>query len=308
MSNTSERRPPSAAISVGRLEGFIDFESDIRQQILAELPHKPSATAELARKSLSDLVVIYRNWQRRLIQPRPRRVHCSKALVRNPLALDPAWKPALQQIKKKLKAGADISPHLSRAIRIGYESEPAASRGRSRRRDLDLLLNDWGIHHLHLSTAIEPNSFVKRSGPLLLAVLRRDDAYLIDIVPDHSSWTRAEVVGVMAREWPRAGLVAELHTADLSRTYSDADRKLLREGHINTPVEVDGRFFMPPGLMLSGVSLEAVMAVDRLLDHIDAFQAFLNANPGYLERAMTEQGISAPTHLDLHFAFFENGG
>lgn len=74
-------------------------------------------------------------------------------------------------------------------------------------------------------------------------------------------------------------------------------------------IEADGRFYLPPrGLSSAGTSIEAVLSADRLLDHVERFQAFLAANPDYLTKAMSEQGVSPPSCPDFHFAFFEDGG
>lgn len=180
----------------------MNFEDDIRRQILAELPHDSSLAAELAQKSVRDLLILYRNWPGRLIQPKPRKVHRSQELLRNPLCGDPAIKPGIELIITELEQGTNVNPHLSRDIRVGYQPKPAAKSGRaSRRRDLDLLLNDWGVHHLHPSTQTEADRFMKRSSPLLFAVFRPGDAYLIDIVVSHSGWRARTSLG----SWPRNG-------------------------------------------------------------------------------------------------------
>jgi hypothetical protein len=186
----------------------MNFEEDIREFVLGNLPHDPSFTAELRAKTPPELLIIYGNWRSRLVSMGPRRVHRSKALVANPLSADARYKTGLDAIIAKLENGQDVTPHLSRGIRYGYKP-PSGSRSRQ---DLDLLLNDWGVHHLHLSDVIEGDGFVGRTGPLLFAVFRPDDAYLIDII-DHGGWTRDHVIETMVAEWPNENLVWELRAS-----------------------------------------------------------------------------------------------
>ena len=83
----------------------MDFEEDIRRQILTELPPRPSSAAELGQKSVRDLLVIYRKWQSRLIRPTAARRHRSQQLLRNPLIADPAFKPGVELVITKLEQG-----------------------------------------------------------------------------------------------------------------------------------------------------------------------------------------------------------
>lgn len=61
-----------------------------------------------------------------------------------------------------------LTPHLSRAVKVAHEPNGAAAK-LNRRKDRDLLVADWGLHHLHLSTAIEADGFVE---PLITKDIR----------------------------------------------------------------------------------------------------------------------------------------
>src|SRR2546422_10559564 len=122
----------------------MDFEQDIRAHVLSNLPHDSGVAQELAAKSARDLLIIFRNWMNRHVNPHPRIIHRSKALDRNPLASDPAYQPALEEIVRKIQNGEDLTPFLSRGIQNGYRSTQGLPPGQlQRRKDLDLLLNDW---------------------------------------------------------------------------------------------------------------------------------------------------------------------
>lgn len=127
------------------------LERRIRRHVLAEMPEDPSK--ELASKSLPDLLLIYGNWRSRLIAAIPRSAHESSEL-----RVSPAYRrhaPVLDAIKHKISAGEDLTTHLSRGVKVAYEPEGLAPEELKRRRDRDLLIADWGMHHLHLSTSLE---------------------------------------------------------------------------------------------------------------------------------------------------------
>ena len=286
----------------------MDLQEDIRQHVLNTLPYDQNDHSELFAKSASELLIIYKNWLQRLVNPRPRNVQCSPALLSNPHATSPEFKPGFDQIIAYLKAGTDLTPHLSRAIMHGFEGQGTGSR-RSVRQDLDLILSDWGIYHFHLNTTLESDGFVKRSGPLLFAAIKPQDAYLIDILV-HGSWTREHLIETIVKEWPNAGLVHELKGAmGLAHTIAEEDRKTLRKKHVNALFEFDGKVYMPAGgMMASGVSIKTVMAADQLLQTVNWFETEVNQNPNYVAEIFSEAGLSKPSETDLHFEFFDNGG
>jgi hypothetical protein len=89
----------------------VDFDADIRQQILAKLPRSPDFDAELAGMRIRDLLTVYANWLSRLVYPQPRQVRESKLLRANPLTSDSRYAPALTQIISRVTNGEDITRH-----------------------------------------------------------------------------------------------------------------------------------------------------------------------------------------------------
>ena len=123
---------------------------------------------------------------RRRPAARPRRIwvaddfHC-------PLEFDPGWR-ALQE---KVVNGDDIGPHLS----IGHSSL----------KNLDGLLNEWGVHHLHLGTApyFKNRSYVERTGRLLVALITDDGFYAINVYPHRDHWESPSILESLHRNWPQ---------------------------------------------------------------------------------------------------------
>jgi len=208
-------------------------------------------------------------------------VHRSNALLNNTLATDQAYQLALEQIVANLESGQDITPFLSRGLKHGYESpnsrKPSHLGGR---RDLDLLLNDWGVHHLHLSTNLDSDNFVKRTKHVLFAVFRPSDAYLIDIM-EHGDWTRDHILKVMIKDWPHAGLVHQLNgVVGLETPVYESDRKGIRNAGINTPFEFGGKVYMPAaGLTGAGTSVWITTAANRLFHAVASFRRQLTEDP-----------------------------
>jgi hypothetical protein len=174
---------------------------------------------------------------------------------------------------------------------------------------LDLLLNDWGVHHLHLSTIVEEDGFVERTGPLLFAVLKSDQAFLIDIV-EHGGWTRDRVIEIMATDWPNDNLVWELKgIIPPRRRLSEVDRKSIRNSHSSSIFEIAGKAYMPAGgLTTAGTSTVTTATVQRLLRKLKWLEGQLNTDPNYLKEMAAQNGITLPANPDLHFRFFPAGG
>src|SRR2546427_6344314 len=131
----------------------MDLAESARQWVLRFLPYDRSDASLVAYLNGLDargLLILYRNWMRRLIKPQPRHVRKSTAFQQNPIAAERS--ADLPTIVRDIETGNDLRKYLSRDVKIGAQ---IPGRRRGRRRDLDLMLNDWGIHHLHVSTQLE---------------------------------------------------------------------------------------------------------------------------------------------------------
>jgi len=284
-------------------EGHImDFREDIRQHILAVLPHEGRETTTLAARDASALLPLYFNWRGRFVPVRQRIVHKAPALITNPLASDPAYKPALEHIISAIEVGDDLKCYLSRGVEHGYHT--------SGEKHLDLLLNDWSIHHLHLSTTVKSNGFVQRTKHLLFAAFRRDDAYLIDILPHKDAWTKESLIRVIVQEWPDAGLVTRLQgVARLELPISEQERAGLRGAHVTTFVEIDGGVYVPlGGLTAAGTSVQHTMASNKLMRWVARIEAEIKQSPEIITDILENAGVTLPSELDLHFVFRDDGG
>lgn len=238
------------------------LETRIRRHITEAMPAKPGYLEE---QTLSSLLIDYRAWRGRFVEPRPRKLHLSPEHKRRPRSKGNV--DALTAIESKIVGGEDLNPHLStRTARPvgGSPTDPLPNRS-----DRDLLLAAWGVHHLHLSTEPWRNGFNKRTGDVLFVVFRDSDAYVLGVFkhPQHENWAAEEIFAVMARNWPKAGLVlASEYATGLSQEYSDSARLELREAGMNSSLLVDGKVYSPGGIgmTLDGSPLQAVQESNAL--------------------------------------------
>ena len=223
-------------MSDGPHDDLADRADDaIRAYVLANMPNDPSG--ELAAKPLRELIHIYGNWQGRHITARPRKVHRSREIRASSAAQ--AHAAELAERVRKIEAGEDLEPHLSRAVETAFLStqDKAALKSRQRDQDRDRMLADWGIRHLHLSSLLEPDGFVKRGDDLLFAVFQPDGAYLLGLYT-HADWVLEDLVTVIVENWPDAGIFHKLQYAvGFTSQPTSAERKR------NRKLGISGGFF-----------------------------------------------------------------
>ncbi len=285
----------------------MDLKESARQWVLRELPYDRSdaaLVADLASRDAHGLLVVYHNWMSRLVRPQPRVVHRSNAFLQNPLTLQRANDLAL--LIGDIEQGHDLKKYLSRDV----ERAAAKPRGAKRRPDLDLTLNNWGVHHLHISSIVEADGFVKRDGPLLFIVFKTDVAYLIDIMK-HGDWTRDHVLAVLADEWPNDGVIHKIPNATNANKVTEDQRGNLRKNHYNSAFVHKGSVYMPGagmiGMMSDGTTIAAWKAARQLLKKIETLERALDDDPRCLVNDFAQRGLNFPADPDFQFAITEDG-
>lgn len=207
-----------------------------------------------------EFIINYFNLRKRMISAIPRKVIISKEF-----SCPEDKKEGLGLIIRKATNGEDITPHLHTKIK----SNPHYN---------DPLLNDWGIHHLHLGTVTQPNGFVNRTGPVLFARITDVNFYLIDIM-DHSisnqPWAKQKLFEIIQGNWPESINHNILNGIEMNFHPSEADRTKLRKGGVFIPTQLlDGTIYFPigGGSATSGKSVEAVRQAHyyiNLIRHIE---------------------------------------
>ncbi len=161
------------------------------------LPHDTSDAAVVAAlrgKHPGALLALYFNWRSRLIPVQSRQVLRSTEVDQNAIV---AQRPTvIAEIIRDIERGSDLTKYLSRRVRVGFELPRSPNKKHlGRLQHLDLLLNEWSVHHLHLSTDVAPDGFVERDDALLFAMFRAGKAYLLDI-GTHTSFADDRLVQI----------------------------------------------------------------------------------------------------------------
>jgi len=287
------------------------FDS-IRLFVLTHLPHDrcdPATVAALEAQSIPHLLITWLNWRSRWIEPHPRTVLRSPQFDANPITRSKA--DEIELLIEEIERGDDLSRRLSKAVRIGFtlpKKGKAKPLGPRNRPDLDMLLNDWRVHHLHIGKNEDEEGFIERGGLALFAVFRMDEAYLINIY-DHNSWGMKEVIEISVRSWPNAELFLDLKSISPSRGdgCSDAERLQLRNHGFVTFAEVDGKVYVGTGgISNAGYSVRINRTASQIMRTIDIFEREVALDDSRVRHLCTSHGIVLPGEPIFDFAFFGN--
>lgn len=165
-----------------------------------------------------------------------------------------------QTIEAMLTAGIDANSHLSNRVK---------EINQVKKENLDLLLSEWGIHHLHFHA--------DRSNELLLIFMRGTSIYFIDVLTHEDdegtieTWTNTGLIEIIHRNWPEV-----IHAYKVNGDFTCEDltveqRRNLRDKLTNSFVFMhDGTTYRGPGggFMVSGVALDVVRSTDIILEQI----------------------------------------
>jgi len=163
---------------------------------------------------------------------------------------------SLPQFLNAVESGKDLNPHQSRNYRPTFN---------------DLLLNDLGIRHFHLTAPT-----ARREDPLLFAIATGDAFYAIG-VGRHSTFTKDALIEVVHANWP--DLLAQFREPGVKPgSYrGPSDRVAFRNLGFVTKIQVnDGTVYWPPGGGLTtgglgkhrGLSMSVVVEANRAMTYI----------------------------------------
>ncbi|HBL12133.1 MAG TPA: hypothetical protein DD379_12130, partial [Cyanobacteria bacterium UBA11162] len=170
----------------------------------------------------------------------------------------------------------DLRPHLSKRIgNLDYN---------------DLLLNDWGIYHLHLGTTLDASGFITRTGPVLFARFDHKRAFLINVMK-HDNWSRQEFIRILHENWPDSiESFRPYGIQKLKYVPSDTDIKDCRKAGIQTAVQLEeGIVYLPigGGYAVSGISVDVRIQSNCWIKTIKNWEKYVRDN--YL--LMVEQAM-----------------
>ncbi len=280
------------------------FLEQAREQALAALsaPITDQVTlAELQGMHVRNLMPRYMTWLHRRVAARPRFLHRSARYMANSLHSDPQYQASIATIEHDMERGTDLTRYLSARINVTYEQRNSG-RKYTARPDLDMLLNDLGVHHLHVSLTMETvgnrAGFVRGDTHVMFVLFRPYDAYLIDIF-DHRSWTLPEVGTILATEWPDQHLVPKIAGFTAQGSPPDAAAiKAARDSGLAMPVQVAQDLYMTPMVTTGGTSIDDTIASDDILNSAVRLQKAVDDPASEIAQWLAQQGIAV---ADLQF-------
>ena len=193
------------------------------------------------------------------------------------------------ELASKLSRGDDVNALLSNRVLKLNQSKFA-----------DLLLAEWGIHHLHFKE--------NRSDELLFIYFSDSDAYLIDILQHEKAdgsvvtWTNTDLIQVMHDNWPNVLRPYIFKTNSNSPVLTTDQRRTLRKKAATTTVIVnDGTEYLPMGGGYSSSKnpIHAITQSDFLYLTVKQLQMVVEDNYPAIKQALSTYTSSPRLELKL---------
>jgi hypothetical protein len=263
----------------------VDFYDDWVELLRRELRAAgyPAPSGEPAH----DVCFRYYNWKKRSISSGPRKVVEAKDF-----SAPADLKAGVDLVREKFEKGQDLRPHLSRRIAdLNYDNA---------------LLDDWGIHHLHLGTTIDSFGFVPRTGPDLFAKVEADQVYFLAVL-GHGQWSNQLLVEILHSQFSDSIKQFRLpgFVVDVQIVPSDAEVRALRKGNVSTIIRTrDGALYAPlgGGITTSGLSAQVAQIRDYYFGLMKKLEQHIVAKAAVFEEQAKRQGakLGERLHFRLH--------
>jgi hypothetical protein len=232
---------------------------------------------------------VYTNALWRQVPARPRAVRVAKG-VHVPAECAQGFNQTLNQVR----LGKSLLPRLSRSLKkVDFD---------------DLLLNDWGIHHLHLGTEVESDGFVRRTRNVAFVMFTDVAAHVIAVLPhgpdNPTVWTRKQLLNTVHAEWPE--LLAPYKLSDViavDRDFTDEEHLSFRKAGLTVLVRAtDGTVYAPPGdgYASAGNSVRAMQQAHNIFYRVANCEDAVRNNPHcFVERLRMQGWTRLPVALSL---------
>ena len=264
----------------------IDLKKDIKESFEKELVvfgHKTDKTWDFDR-----ICIVYFNLRQRVIYPQKREVVVSKELSCRKLT--PDQKLAIQEITNRSLAGESLIPYQSRKLIKNLEFN-------------DGLLNDWGIHHLHLGTkpCKKKPALIEGTKHLLYCFITDTKIYLLEVLAHKEDFADPKLFEILVSNWPNETKRYTLNEISPGRNLGKKEIKELRESGVNGLVSINGVVYGPPGggISTSGLSTRVRMDVDQFIKHILDRENFIKQNPEIIRKEIRQARGNVPKNLEF---------
>jgi hypothetical protein len=262
----------------------INFYQDYVDQCRAQLEDVGYKTSDLDSDSL---VHAFLNLNKRMVNPSPRAVIKAKNF-----SCPDEHAEGLKEVERKIGCGENLFTHLSRKIeKLKFN---------------DGMLNDWGIHHLHLGKQKKSSRFSDRGKYTLFVKFDQENAYLLGVY-DHDSWSKQELIRIIHDNWPETIKKYRLNNVvRLERPIDDSEIAECRNFGISTMVDLGGGVvyaMLGGGYTTSGLSLEVLRSADFLRQKLRNFQEGILENFQSIRNQARNAGFEIPRFPEIKLIF-----
>jgi hypothetical protein len=262
---------------------LVDFRNDWKEYLTEKFRELGSLYDD--EKSLVENTLTYFNAIRRILPSKKRTVNESSQL-----SIPAEYTAVYGKIKNIIRNGDDLKPYLSTGTKSLTNN--------------DLLLNEWGIHHLHLGNSLRNDGYIERTGALLYVMFTDDAAYMLQVL-NHGAWTNIELIQIIHDNWP--DLLSNCKTTIPPEHVTSENRKALRKKHYNVTITVaDGTTYLSPagGITSAGNCSFDTINADRTLANFVEWQGLVIENRDKFYKAME---LTESDEATIKLIFEEDG-
>ena len=201
------------------------------------------------------------------------------------------YEAALKEFEGRVERGANLIPFLSQKVKLCNYN--------------DLLLNDWGIQHFHLSRRYREDGFVQRSQYQVFTYVTQDTMYMIQADPHDADdlYNMQEMVRILRDNWPE--LMRKSHmqgVTGLTEKMDDHAYGIIRNAHITTFTELGENevyAMIGGGYAANGFSLEALRSADFWMNRLESFQLVVKENVEWVGKTVIRMCGKSEQHCDM---------
>ena len=245
-----------------------------------------------------ELLIKHLNMVNKVIESKKYKVYISKKI--NEKKYNDELIKIIDSIKWKFENGININPYLStRIFKLNYH---------------DSLFNDWGIHHLHLSTKKYTKNpfFYERSDYLLFVFIEDTDVYFLDIQKhkEENVFQRQELLEIMYDNWPK---ILEKNCLNLDTEYcnkfTNKEIERFRKNGINVLQNIGGKAIVPlgGGYTTSKSNIMCTYEADTIIYRLKRYEKIINDNREMISEQIIEKTGEKIIELDFKLYLEKNG-
>lgn len=247
----------------------------------------------------NDYILNYCIFQHRLIPKKSRKI-----VKANGFICPTEYISKLKFIENIIETGKDLTPFLSRGVMDCSKD--------------DLMLYDWGIHHLHISNErddVKNDGFMKRSNLLLYVYFDETAAYFLMTINhsgDSHMWVKKQCMEILNSNWPEILAPSVIYGAEsITPIPTEDDIKRLRIIRMNSLVSLSNGIFIASkggGYSSDGTSNIAVLKSLDLKKKIDAVAYFLVNNKEDIINGLYDRNKLHDVPFNIRLSRIDNRG